>query len=158
MQSTQEYRYSDLILALSAFSKENKNRMFYRIIERIEGELKQIVSSMRVRDALLLLNAYSYSSRFHPGAFLFYFSIFVFLFFLFFSLSISLSVSLSISISLSLFLSHIYITAYLCPSRSLFLSVSLSLYLSFFLFFSLLLAFKSYIYRFLIQILFFLLS
>ena len=154
----EEYRYSDLILALTAFSKENKNSMFYRIIERIEGELKQKVSSMRVRDALLLLNAYSYSSRFHPGAFLFYFSIFVFLFFSSLSLSVSLSISISLSLSLSLYFSLIYIPAYLCPSRSLFLSVSLSLYLSFFLFFSLLLSFQSYIYRFLIQILFFLLS
>ena len=63
----EEYRYSDLILALSTFSKENKNSVYYRIIERIEAELKLKVLDMRVRDALSLLNAYSYSSRFHPG-------------------------------------------------------------------------------------------
>ena len=142
----EEYRYSDLILALTAFSKENKNSMFYRIIERIEGELKQKVSSMRVRDALLLLNAYSYSSRFHPGVFLFYFSIFVFLFF--FSLSLFLFLSLYFYFSLSISLSYIY------PCLSLSLSVSISLSSSFFS----LLSFQSYIYRFLKQILFFLLS
>ena len=63
----EEYRCSDLTLALSTFGMEKKTTLYYRIIERIEGELSSKIVQMKIRDVLNILNAYSYSKRLYPG-------------------------------------------------------------------------------------------